>query len=255
MTAAVPMKIVWFVTGNGLIIGADTARRAIIARLEPTTDHPEDRTGPRPGQPWRYPDLLGYASEHRAELLGYALTVIKAYIQNGSPDMKLTPMGSFEAWSNTIRSAIVYAGAPDPCATIADARKADLQDHALRMMVECWPVANNVEVTASSLIAWADVQPNTNPNYPNYSEQTTPSAREMWKAALLEWLPAKKGELPTARELGYALRAIKGSIIGDFKIEAGELLKSGVPWKRIRVNGSDDNAESVDNKSLVSLVR
>ncbi len=258
MTPAMPMKIVWFATGNGLIIGADTSRRAIIARLEPSTDHPEDRTGPRPGQVWRYPDLLGYVLEHRAELLGYALTVVKAYILAGRPNMQLTPMGSFEAWSNTIRSAIVFAGAEDPCATVKDARAADLQDHALRTMVECWPVADTLEVTAPTLIQWATVDP------PPGADMITRAAfdgtrtlREMWRNALLEWLPAKKSDLPSARDLGYALRSIKGSIIGNYKIEAGIPLRSGIPWQRKRVSGVAEvtSPENISNVAPLSIIK
>lgn len=223
MTPAMPMKIVWFATGNGMTIGADTARRALLARLEPMVDRPEDRVGPRPGQPWKYPRLMNYVTENRTELLSCALTVVKAYIQAGRPQFDIVPMGSFEEWSATIRSAIIWSGAEDPCLTVKDAREADTQDHALRAMIECWPVENEVEVTAASLIKLAEMpQPN--------------SAQEMWKNALLEWLPARgSAQLPTARDLGYALRAIKGSIVGNYKIDANSALRSGIPWRRVKV--------------------
>jgi hypothetical protein len=237
MTAAVPMKIVWFATGNGLVIGADTARRTVIARLEPGTDHPEDRTGPRPGTTWKYPDIIGYAQEHRAEFLSYALTIVKAYIMAGRPTVNVKPMGSFEAWSNTIRAAIVYSGAADPCETVAQARAADLQASALRMMVECWPVADDVMVTAVSLIEWANMEPPLGDMTARAMFDKQRPIREQWRNALLEWLPAKRGDLPTARDLGYALRAIKGSVIGDFRVDAGESTKSGVPWQRVRIGG------------------
>jgi hypothetical protein len=255
MTSAVPMKIVWFATGNGLIIGADTARRSIIARLEPSTDHPEDRTGPRPGVTWKYPDILGYAQEHRAEFLSYALTIVKAFIQAGRPSMGLKPMGSFEAWSDTIRAAIVFAGAADPCETVAQARAADLQASALRMMVECWPVADEVSVTCASLIEWANIEPPMADMTKRAMFDKERPIREQWRNALLEWLPAKKGDLPTARELGYALRSIKGSVVGNFRIESGEHTKSGIPWRRVRIGGTSNTSPPVIQGSPVSLVR
>jgi hypothetical protein len=247
MTPAMPMKIVWFATGNGLVIGADTARRAILARLEPTVDRPEERTGPKPGETWKYPDLLGYVTENRTELLSYALTVVKAYIQAGRPNMGLTPMGSFVAWSDTIRQAIVWAGAADPCETIKDARAADLDDHALRTMVECWPVADEVVVTTAALIRMAEMP-------------MEGSTNEMWRNALLDWLPAKGGaQLPTARDLGYALRSIKGSIVEKYKIEAGTHSRSGIPWKRISVGEVSSPAsqlsDNVLNLPIVTIVR
>ncbi len=220
------IKIVWFVTGNGLIIGADTARRAIVARLEPDTDRPEEREGPRPGQRWKYPHLLDYILEHRAELLGCALTVVRAYLAAGKPNQGLKPMGSFEAWGSVIRSAIVWAGAPDPCETVKEARDADAEDYALRRMVQCWPVANEVETTAAALIKLAEMP-------------APDSVQEIWRNALLDWLPAKGGaQLPTARDLGYALRAIKGSVVENYRIEAGEPTKTGIPWRRISLTPS-----------------
>ncbi len=260
MTAAMPMKIVWFVTGNGLIIGADLARRSLLARLEPSTDHPEDRTGPKPGQLWKYRDLVGHVRANRARYLGYALTIVRAYILAGRPDMGFkTPMGSFEAWSDTIRSAIVFAGGVDPCITIDDTRKADLEDYAFRTMVECWPVEDDVVVTASTLIEWATLDPPLSDTTKRELFERTRTIREQWRAALLEWLPARKGDLPTARELGYALRAMKGSIVKDYKIEAGEHTKSGIPWKRVRVSGTPPakpNGETLQAPpSLFSIIR
>lgn len=239
MTPALPMRIVWFATANGIVIGADTARRSLFARLEPTTDHPENRRGPRPGQPWRYPDLLAHVRANRAELLSAALIIVKAYLQAGRPDLKLTPMGSFPEWSDVIRQAIVYAGATDPYETVKEAHEADVQDHAVRMMIACWPVADSVEVTAAALIDWAQVDtPLGADPVKREAFEKSKAIREMWRTALLEWLPARRGDLPTARELGYALRSIKGSVIGEYKIEADKPTMSGVPWRRVRVGGT-----------------
>lgn len=250
------MKIVWWVTGNGLVIGADMSRRAILARLEPDTDRPEDREGPRPGSRWKYPHLLDYTLEHRAELLGHALTIVRAYLAAGRPNQGLKPMGSFEAWSSVIRSAIVWAGAEDPCATVKDAREADFDDHALRMMVRCWPVKNGV-VTASMLIEWAEIIPPLGVDQEKRAFfERTKTIREMWRAALLEWLPAKRGDLPTARELGYALRGIKGSVIGNYRIDALPHTSSGIPWQRVMMGGDDDQGDfSTGGPANLSVVK
>lgn len=243
MTPAVPMKIVWFATGNGIVIGADMARRALLARLEPTTDHPEDRTGPRPGQPWKYPRLTQHVQQYREAYLSSALTVVRAYVLAGRPNMHLTPMGSFEDWSDTIRAAIVWSGACDPCNTVGALREADLQENALRTMVECWPVADDVEVTTPTLLGWAEMAapPGADQQTRNGFENTR-TLREMWRNALLEWLPAKQGVLPTPRELGYALRSIKGAVVNGYKVDSGAALRSGVPWCRKRVAGPDTAA-------------
>ena len=222
--SSLPMKSVWFATGNGLIVGADTARRALFARLQPTVDRPEERTGPRPGETWKYPDPLAYAKANRAALLSDCLTVVAAFIRAGRIVPDYAPMGSFEAWSSTIRAAIVWAGGKDPCETIKEARAADLDELALKSLIECWPTTD--PLSAADLIERANI---------SMLDSSNPS-KKVWHNALLGWLPAKPGStLPTARDLGYALRGIKDAIIGNFRIE-GATEKNGILWKRVRIS-------------------
>ncbi len=44
-----------------------------------------------------------------------ALTLLRAYVVDGRPPHGLTPYGSFEAWSDLIRSALVWCDQPAPC--------------------------------------------------------------------------------------------------------------------------------------------
>jgi len=251
MTPALTMKIVWFGTGNGMIVGGDMARRALLARLEPTVDRPEDRKGPRPGTSWKYPNLLGYAKRRRAELLGHVLTLVGAYIRAGRPELNLTPMGSFEGWSDIIRSAIVWAGGVDPVETTQDVREADLDDQSLRTMVECWPVDDGVRVTTATLLEWAALSPPLSMDGSKREQfERSRQIREMWRNALLEWLPANKGDLPTGAELGKKLRGLKGAIIGDYKIENGERQKSGMPWFRVRVGKYDEKRDEKRDENI-----
>lgn len=237
MAENIPMKIVWFATGNGMIIGADTARRSLLARIEPTVEHPEQRSGPTPDTPWKY-ELPKYCFDNRPELLGYALTIVSAYVRAGRPKMNLEKasleMGSFEEWSKTIRSAVVWAGALDPCETIKDVQATDLDEMALRTMVECWPAEEGTTVTAADLIKRAEVM----------FGETSP-AKEQWRNALLCWLPPRPGnQLPTTRDLGYALRNIKGAIIGNFKIETNNVpVREGLLWKKTRIAADIINFE------------
>jgi hypothetical protein len=245
-TPALTMKIVWFSTGNGMIIGGDMSRRSLLVRLEPPVDHPERRTGPRPGVSWKYPNLLAYVKRRRAAILTDVLTIVAAYLRAGRPDMGLPAMGSFKEWSDVIRSAIVFAGGADPVDTTLDVHEADLDDQALRAMVECWPVADDVQVTTPTLIEWATISNSLtiDPSKREHFEKTRP-IREIWRNALLEWLPATRGDLPTAGELGKKLTQIKDAIIGDYKIIRDPRQKTGFPWHRARVGNL---AEKRDEK-------
>jgi hypothetical protein len=59
--------------------------------------------------------LLGYAAEHRAELVHAGLTVVQAYILAGKP--KPASGGSksrFGDWGDIIADALVWCGEPNP---------------------------------------------------------------------------------------------------------------------------------------------
>jgi hypothetical protein len=107
--ARLPMDALWMATGNNLEIGADAMRRTLLCRLEAEDEKPEERTG------FAHPDLPEWVRAERSRLLAAAFTMLRAYIVAGKPGLSLVPLGSFDGWSNLVRSAIVWAGQPDPC--------------------------------------------------------------------------------------------------------------------------------------------
>ena len=101
-------RAVVFATGNNMSIYADTARRILIARLEPTEEHPEQRTR------FAHDDLPGWTRRERARLVVAALTLHRAFFVAGAPPQDCARWGSFEEWSRLIPQAIVWAGGKDP---------------------------------------------------------------------------------------------------------------------------------------------
>lgn len=118
-TAAAPLFVTWFATGNNVAIMADTARRVCPIRLESPEERPELRQG------FRRPDLLAFVRGNRKRLLTAALAILRGYCAAGRPSMSLSAWGSFTAWSDLVRSAVVWAGMPDPAAT-----RLELQERA-----------------------------------------------------------------------------------------------------------------------------
>ncbi|MBK8123956.1 MAG: hypothetical protein IPK54_10475 [Dokdonella sp.] len=57
-------------------------------------------------------NLNDWVPDHRQELLGAALTVLRAYIVAGKPAQPIQPYGSFEEWSGLLRGALVWLGSP-----------------------------------------------------------------------------------------------------------------------------------------------
>jgi hypothetical protein len=101
----------WLATGNNIEPVGDTVRRVLLIRIEVQTERPQERTG------FRH-DLEGEAiAARRSELLGAALTLLRAYHCAGRPAQPLPSWGSFSAWSKLVRGALVWAGCADPFVT------------------------------------------------------------------------------------------------------------------------------------------
>lgn len=106
-----PNVTTWLANGINIEPVRDTVRRVLLCRLEVLTEDPAGRTG------FKQPLLLEYAQTQRAELLGAALTILRAFHVAGRPAQRLTPWNSFPAWSALIREALVWAGCDDPFLT------------------------------------------------------------------------------------------------------------------------------------------
>lgn len=127
---SVPCTSLIAATGNNLIIRGDMVRRTITCRLDAGTDSPEQREIQQ--------DLIAEVTARRGELIRACLTIMAAYIQAGSPDVGLTPLGSFEEWSRMVRSALVWAGCADPCEVMDRARADDPERQAVRAVLIAW---------------------------------------------------------------------------------------------------------------------
>jgi hypothetical protein len=99
----VPWRSVMTFTGNGVQWMGDLGRRLVPIRLDPKMEHPEDRTG------FRYPDLKAHVAKHRPAYYSAALTMLAAFIRNKMPPTGKPAKGSFEAWDQLVRGAIIWA--------------------------------------------------------------------------------------------------------------------------------------------------
>jgi DNA polymerase-1 len=101
-----PQKVTWVATGNNLSLAGDLARRCYWIRLDAQTSRPWQRTG------FRHPDLLGWVSANRGELVTALLTLSQAWYQAGQPEGMTPTLGGFEAWTQTIGGILQHVGIP-----------------------------------------------------------------------------------------------------------------------------------------------
>jgi len=119
-------------TGNNLVVKGDLTRRSIVCRLDPGVERPELRQ-------FAY-DPVADAKDNRGELVAAALTILRAYHVAGRPN-PLPRLQSFEQWSDTVRSALVWLGAGDPAGTMNRLRKADPVLASLTAVLHAWHAA------------------------------------------------------------------------------------------------------------------
>jgi putative DNA primase/helicase len=138
-------RAVIFATGNNLTLSGDITRRSLIANLDPGQERPELRQFA--GKP------TDAVFADRGRYVGAALTIVSAYIAAGRPE-KRDPLASFEGWSDTVRSALVWLGCADPVATMLRAI-ADDPVHAARveLILALVEALGRAEFTIAELVA------------------------------------------------------------------------------------------------------
>ena len=96
-----------YATGNGVTLGGDYPRRTILIDLDAAIPRPAERTG------FKHPLLKSWVIDNRGDLLGKALTIIRAWILAGKPDGALKgkeTIGSFEEWFAMMDGILTFAG-------------------------------------------------------------------------------------------------------------------------------------------------
>ena len=96
----VALPITWLATVNGMTYERDMMRRSVPIMFNTAENNPQLREG------FQEPDLLAYVQQHRRELLMAGLSIVANYIRAGKPNQGLSAFGSFQEWSDLIRSAV-----------------------------------------------------------------------------------------------------------------------------------------------------
>jgi hypothetical protein len=116
-------------TGNGLTISEDLARRFIAIDFDARMEDPESRLFTS--------DIKADVLTRRAELLASALTIWRWGRQAG--DLPIgQPMGSFEIWSKWVRDPLLALGCWDPAKRVGEAKHLDTRRQAIADLFKVW---------------------------------------------------------------------------------------------------------------------
>lgn len=188
-----PTRMTLFATGNNLVAKGDMIRRMLLCRLDPGCERPDARTFKR--------NLKEWVPQNRARLLTAALTVLRAYIVAGKPKQLIDQYGSFEAWSDLVRSALMWCGMTDPNRSRGRVEAEDPVKEALESVLVTWRGAfGDRPLTVQELITqveFADL-----------------------RHALLDVAasPCDPNRIDS-KKLGYWLKKHQGRVIGGLNIE------------------------------------
>ncbi|MGI4951204.1 MAG: hypothetical protein ACRYGM_05315 [Janthinobacterium lividum] len=128
----VPLNSTAFIalTGNGLSMSEDLARRFLATNLDAQMEDPEAR-------PFA-PGFLNRVKAARPELLAAALTIWRWGRQNAATLTRGRQLGSFEQWAEWVRDPLLTLGCADPVDRIVEAKAADPARKQVSDLYEAW---------------------------------------------------------------------------------------------------------------------
>jgi hypothetical protein len=127
-----PVRCAWVAIGNNPALSGEIARRTVRIRLDAKVDRPWLRTG------FKHPDLVAWATVHRGELIGAALTFARAWLVAGRPQGSVI-LGEFEAWAHTMGGILKVAGIEGFLGNLAEFYElADAEGAEIRRLLAAW---------------------------------------------------------------------------------------------------------------------
>ena len=206
----VPWRALVVATGNNVEYAGDTIRRVLVSRLEPIQERPEDRTD------FRYADLPTHVRAERPRLVVAALTILRAYVVAGRPNVGTGTWGSFEAWARIVPPAIIHAGGAD----VLGARLASDTSHdpVAASLAAILVHLARLDVDGRGMTARAIVDA-------LYPSGRTPDGRTQAPDGYSELRDAieaitrcRAGLTPTARQIGDAFTRLRGRWIDERRL-------------------------------------
>ena len=184
---------VLFATGNNIRLVGDMTRRSLIANIDAKDERPELRK-------FNF-DPTEWVMANRGAYIAAAITIARAFIFAGKPDVGCAPLSSYGEWSTIVRAPLLWLGQEDPVKSMEQAREEDPMRRATNSLIELWRDLKEPKpsYTAVELITAAGLHP---------------ELRDL----LLQQAGAPRGDIDS-RKLGNWLMRIRGLIHNGYRIE------------------------------------
>jgi len=191
-----------FATGNNLRLLGDMTRRVVLCTLDANMERPELR---------KFKDKpFEKVLSDRGKYIAAALTIVRAYIVAGRPN-PAPQLGSFEDWSDTVRSALIWLDLADPVETMNTARD---EDPSLQTMAAVFAAMRDIsgvdnKKTAADIIKLA---------FEKEGDEHTPYKNPKLRDALANATSNKSGFF-NAKEFGKWLSQKKKRIVNNMRLD------------------------------------
>lgn len=207
LEVSIPNRMIWVVTGNNVVLSGELARRCVRIRIDPNTDQPWLRNG------FRIPNMEEWLTLNRGRLVGAALTLIRAWINDGMKPWIGLPLGSFEPWSRVIGGILDRAGIGGFLGNLDQLYEdADVENNIWREFVSAW-----WERHQDSRVGTADLFP----------------IADKIDGLDLGRNPTEKGQRTA---LGAKLRSKRNMVVGTYKITPAGKVNRASLWKLLPIN-------------------
>jgi hypothetical protein len=220
-----PWNAVLFATGNNLSYRGDMSRRVVPIALDIRMEKPEERSG------FLHAQLEPWVMQERPHLVACALTILRAYVVAGSPAQGLTPYGSFEAWSDLVRNAVVWLGEADPCEGRQDlAAQMDEGYEQLACLLTTWEACYPLDATGTSTDRTINQVKQDMALYAAASS-APPTTWDELRQALIAFDRRYDGKTLDTTRVGNALRAVEGRVIGQTRLKRHGEYRHNALWR------------------------
>ncbi|HEY1432717.1 MAG TPA: hypothetical protein VGF39_13995 [Stellaceae bacterium] len=206
-----------FANGNNLVITADLVRRTLVGGLDANMENPEERVFEA--------DPVAAVLGDRGRYVAAVLTIARAYISAGMPERR-PALPSYAAWSNLVRSPLLWLGCEDPVSTIASARAEDPLRQDRSAVFAAWAAelaTDPASFTTSELIDAADER-----------DPAGRRSRPIFYEALLTVARERRGIMIDPKRLGMWLSRTVNTIAAGHKLTVNRQDAKRPRWALVR---------------------
>jgi putative DNA primase/helicase len=234
----------FFANGNNISLVGDIYRRVVTCRLDAGVDRPEKR------QFKKNPKAIILAN--RGHYVAACLTICRAYLAAGQPG-RCPQIGSFNEWSNLVRSALVWLGEADCVDTMDNARADDPHRLAQQALLAQWRdtfggrgmLLKDVIAKCNETIAGAD--------FDRLGERAgMRHTYEELRQAVISTNPEAHRRVIDPHALGQKMRAYKDQWVGGMRFTKAERNQEILWYAEIKGERPEIKYKPVKGKSKIS---